>query len=117
MFFVQNAGAPAAGTGLAKSAVIQKISLSAITTAITSKMNASGSIEVEVVNSNPTVMNPNGACEVVFYMFFLTPGTLTEDARRNQLQRSTSVPRRGPRREHCSVHVSHEPGTSLQHHR
>jgi gluconolactonase len=60
MFFVQNAGARAAGTGLAKSAIIQKISLSAVTPEIVSQRNASGSIKVEVVNSNPIVMNPNG---------------------------------------------------------
>ena len=60
MFFVQNAGAKAAGTGLAKSAIIQKISLSAVTPSIASQRNASGFVEVEVVDSNPTVMNPNG---------------------------------------------------------
>jgi gluconolactonase len=60
MFFVQNAGARAAGTGLAKSAIIQKISLSAVTPAIASQRNASGSVKMEVVGSNPTVMNPNG---------------------------------------------------------
>jgi gluconolactonase len=60
MFFVQNAGAPAAGTGMAKSAIIQKISLSAVTPAIVSQRNASGSVNIEVVNSNPIVMNPNG---------------------------------------------------------
>ncbi|KAK3311566.1 uncharacterized protein B0T15DRAFT_521869 [Chaetomium strumarium] len=74
MFFVQNAGSPAAGTGLAKSAIIQKISLSAITTDITSKMNASGSIEVEVVNSDPMVMNPNGGTNYRGQILFLGEG-------------------------------------------
>jgi gluconolactonase len=60
MFFVQNAGARAAGTGLAKSAIIQKISLSAVTPSIASQRNASGSVMVEVVDSTPIVMNPNG---------------------------------------------------------
>jgi gluconolactonase len=60
MFFVQNAGAPAAGTGMAKSAIIQKISLSAVTPSIASQRNASGSVQIEVVDSNPIVMNPNG---------------------------------------------------------
>jgi gluconolactonase len=65
MFFVQNAGARAAGTGLARSAIIQKISLSAITPVIACQRNASGSMKVEVVESKPTVMNPNGGCVTV----------------------------------------------------
>jgi gluconolactonase len=66
MFFVQNAGAPAAGTGLAKSAIVQKISLSAITPLIASQRNASGSVKVQVVDSNPTVINPNGSSFILF---------------------------------------------------
>lgn len=60
MFFVQNAGAPAAGTGLEKSAIIQKISLSAITPSIANQRNASGSVKIEIVDSKPVVINPNG---------------------------------------------------------
>lgn len=59
VFFVQNAGAPAAGTGLAKSAIIQKISL-AQADAVKTQANASGQVDVVVVPSNPTVVNPNG---------------------------------------------------------
>lgn len=60
MFFAQNAGAPAAGTGMAKSAVIHKISLSDITPEISSKSNAAGSVKVVEVNETPDVVNPNG---------------------------------------------------------
>jgi hypothetical protein len=60
MFFSQNAGAPAAGTGLNKSAILLKISLSSITPEIIQKRNASGSVFVEVVDSDPQVINPNG---------------------------------------------------------
>lgn len=59
VFFVQNAGAPAAGTGLNKSAIIQKISL-AQADAVTNTTNATGLVTVSVVPSNPTVINPNG---------------------------------------------------------
>jgi gluconolactonase len=58
VFFVQNAGAPAAGTGLNKSSIIQKISLS------DAEKVRNGTLEaapVTVVNtSNPQVINPNG---------------------------------------------------------
>jgi gluconolactonase len=71
MFFVQNAGAKAAGTGLAKSAIIQKISLSAVTPAVASQRDARGSVKVEVVDSNPMVVNPNGE----FHFMQTEPGT------------------------------------------
>ncbi|KAK4149826.1 hypothetical protein C8A00DRAFT_37576 [Chaetomidium leptoderma] len=74
MFFVQNAGAKAAGTGLAKSAIIQKISLSTVTPAIASQRNASGSVKVEAVNSIPSVMNPNGATNYKGQLLFLGEG-------------------------------------------
>jgi len=58
VFFVQNAGAKAAGTGLNKSSIIQKISLS------DAEKVRNGSLEaapVAVVDtSNPQVINPNG---------------------------------------------------------
>lgn len=59
MFFVQNAGAPAAGTGLNKSAIIQKISLTQADTFKTLQ-NATGKVNVSTVPSTPQVINPNG---------------------------------------------------------
>ncbi|KAK4117843.1 calcium-dependent phosphotriesterase [Canariomyces notabilis] len=72
MFFCQNAGAKAAGTGLQKSAIIQKISLSEITASITSQRNASGAVKVEVVGS--MVMNPNGGTNYKGQLLFLGEG-------------------------------------------
>ncbi|KAI8629196.1 lactonohydrolase [Xylariaceae sp. FL1651] len=60
VFFVQNAGATAAGTGLNKSAIIQKISISEAE-AVTTQRNATGMVKVQVVDSNPMITNPNGA--------------------------------------------------------
>ncbi|KAK3723697.1 hypothetical protein LTR37_001578 [Vermiconidia calcicola] len=60
IFFVQNAGAMAAGTGLNKSAIIQKIAL-AEADAVRTLRNASGLVTVTTVPSNPMVINPNGA--------------------------------------------------------
>jgi gluconolactonase len=57
VFFAQNAGAKAAGTGLVKSAIIQKISL-AQAEAVSS--SADGQVNVTVVNFDPPVINPNG---------------------------------------------------------
>lgn len=59
MFFVQNAGARAAGTGLNKSSLIYKISL-AQAGAVIDKVNASGLVDVVEVTSSPIVVNPNG---------------------------------------------------------
>ncbi len=59
VFFVQNAGAKDAGTGLAKSAVVQKISL-AQADRVTHKANASGEVDVVVLGETPQVINPNG---------------------------------------------------------
>lgn len=59
VFFVQNAGAEAAGTGLAKSAIIQKIALSQAD-AVTDQADASGQVDVTVVDAQPPVINPNG---------------------------------------------------------
>jgi gluconolactonase len=59
VFFVQNAGAAEAGTGLAKSAIIQKIALSQADT-VTNLTDASGKVDVVVVDSQPQVINPNG---------------------------------------------------------
>ncbi|KAL2415640.1 hypothetical protein ABEF95_004561 [Exophiala dermatitidis] len=60
VFFVQNAGARDAGTGLNKSNVILKISLSQAA-AVSSQRNASGQVGVVTVNAAPTVINSNGA--------------------------------------------------------
>jgi len=61
VFFVQNAGAMAAGTGLAKSAIIEKISLKdAAAAAAKGNFNASGEVKVTTVNTKPQVVNPNG---------------------------------------------------------
>ncbi|KAF9873495.1 evolved d-pantonohydrolase [Colletotrichum karsti] len=57
VFFVQNAGAPAAGTGLNKSSIIQKISLEEAEAVRKGLRNAAN---VTVVPSNPQVINPNG---------------------------------------------------------
>ncbi|KAI0161173.1 calcium-dependent phosphotriesterase [Hypoxylon sp. FL1284] len=59
MFFVQNAGAPAAGTGLNKSNVISKISLSQAA-AVSNVRNATGSVTVHQVDA-PAIVNSNGA--------------------------------------------------------
>ncbi|KEF56750.1 gluconolactonase [Exophiala aquamarina CBS 119918] len=60
VFFVQNAGAAAAGTGLNKSNVILKISLDQAA-AVSSERNASGRVDVTAVNATPPVINSNGA--------------------------------------------------------
>ncbi|EXJ59593.1 gluconolactonase [Cladophialophora yegresii CBS 114405] len=60
VFFVQNAGAAAAGTGLNKSNIIQKIALSQAA-AVSSMRNASGEVRIQTVNATPPVINSNGA--------------------------------------------------------
>ncbi|KAL2204474.1 calcium-dependent phosphotriesterase [Sarocladium strictum] len=59
MWFVQNAGAKAAGTGLNKSSIVQKIALSEAM-AVSNFTDAVGKVNVETVNSDPPVINPNG---------------------------------------------------------
>ncbi|KAM5349839.1 hypothetical protein ACJ41O_006344 [Fusarium nematophilum] len=59
VFFVQNAGAPAAGTGLNKSSIIQKISLKEAE-AVRKGTHTADEATVTVVPSNPQVINPNG---------------------------------------------------------
>lgn len=59
VFFVQNAGAKDAGTGLKKSAIIEKISL-AQAAAVSDKTDAVGLVNITTVPSSPTVLNPNG---------------------------------------------------------
>ncbi|KFA71001.1 hypothetical protein S40288_10383 [Stachybotrys chartarum IBT 40288] len=59
VFFAQNAGAKAAGTGLNMSSVIQKISLSEAM-AVSHLRSAVGQVQVTVVDFDPPVVNPNG---------------------------------------------------------
>ena len=59
VFFVQNAGAPDAGTGLNKSAAIYKISLKEAD-AVKTSWNATGKVKVTKIPSNPEIPNPNG---------------------------------------------------------
>jgi gluconolactonase len=59
MFFVQNAGAKDAGTGLNKSNIIQKISLKQVQEVVESR-NASRRVDVVTVNANPPIINSNG---------------------------------------------------------
>ena len=59
LFFVENAGHPSAGTGLKRSSIIQKISLPEAAT-VSHTRDAVGKVRVELVESNPTIINPNG---------------------------------------------------------
>ncbi|KAJ5469695.1 hypothetical protein N7539_009313 [Penicillium diatomitis] len=69
VFFVQNAGAKTSGTGLNKSAIIEKISLSEAARYY-NQSDAAGRVNVVTVPSSPMVINPNGATnyrgEIVF---------------------------------------------------
>ncbi|KAM3511556.1 hypothetical protein MY11210_004774 [Beauveria gryllotalpidicola] len=58
VFFAQNAGAPDAGTGLNKSAIVQKVSVSEALQVASG--NKTGHVKVETVSSDPPVINPNG---------------------------------------------------------
>ncbi|CBX90597.1 hypothetical protein LEMA_P056310.1 [Plenodomus lingam JN3] len=72
VFFVQNAGAPAAGTGLNKSSIVQKISLAEAEAVRTGKLDA---VTVTVVNtSNPQVINPNGGTNYKGQIIFAGEG-------------------------------------------
>ncbi|KAF2966999.1 hypothetical protein GQX73_g6579 [Xylaria multiplex] len=73
VFFAQSAGNPATGTGLNKSAIIQKISL-AEAEAVSDKRNATGLVEVVVVDSNPIVLNPNGGVNYKDNILFAAEG-------------------------------------------
>jgi hypothetical protein len=64
VFFVQNAGAKNASTGLHKSAIIEKISL-ADAAAVSSKSDAAGEVKISTVSSSPMVINPNGTLKKV----------------------------------------------------
>ncbi|KAK7748105.1 hypothetical protein SLS53_001357 [Cytospora paraplurivora] len=73
VFFVQNAGAPAAGTGLNKSGIIQKISLSQVE-GLTNLTNATGQVTVDLVSSDPTIVNPTGATNYRGQLVYLAEG-------------------------------------------
>ncbi|KAI0538310.1 D-lactonohydrolase [Xylaria digitata] len=73
VFFAQSAGNPATGTGLNKSAIIQKISL-AEAEAVSDKRNATGLVKVVVVDSNPIVLNPNGGVNYKDNILFAAEG-------------------------------------------
>ncbi|RXK40930.1 hypothetical protein M231_01778 [Tremella mesenterica] len=73
MFFAQSAGPPAAGTGLHKSSIIQKISLTeAETLSLTG--NGTGWVEVVTVNAYPPIINPNGGANFRGEMIFMAEG-------------------------------------------
>lgn len=59
-FFCQNAGAPDAGTGIKKSAIIEKIDLKEAREVVASG-DAKRRVKVHTVPTNPMVLNPNGA--------------------------------------------------------
>ncbi|GJC87396.1 gluconolactonase [Colletotrichum liriopes] len=73
VFFVQNAGPIAAGTGLNKSSIVQKISLAEAEALRTGSL---GTPEVEVVTvpSNPQVINPNGGTNYQGQIIFAGEG-------------------------------------------
>lgn len=80
VFFVQNAGAKAAGTGLQKSAVVQKIALSQVSAALQGLSggqgirNVSGQVDVDVVNGTQQIVNPNGGTNYKGQIAFLGEG-------------------------------------------
>jgi gluconolactonase len=67
MFFVQNAGAKDAGTGLKKSNIIQKISLEAAQALVDGK-NETAEVEVITVNTDPPVINSNGNARWIYVL-------------------------------------------------
>lgn len=73
VFFVQNAGSTVAGTGLNKSAIIQKVSLSQVE-AFRNQSDATGLVNVTVVPSNPQVVNPNGAANYRGQIIYMAEG-------------------------------------------
>ncbi|KAF5564755.1 gluconolactonase [Fusarium phyllophilum] len=73
VFFVQNAGDPDAGTGLAKSSVIQKISL-AEAEALKNGSHTESQVKITVVDSDPQVINPNGGTNYQGQIIFAGEG-------------------------------------------
>jgi len=73
MWFVQNAGAPDAGTGVNKSAVIYKISLKEAD-AVKNERNAVGKVKIQLVEHSPPIPNPNGAVQYKGKLLFAASG-------------------------------------------
>ncbi|KAK1969555.1 D-lactonohydrolase [Colletotrichum sublineola] len=73
VFFVQNAGPIAAGTGLNKSSIIQKISLADAEALRTGSLGAR-EVKVVTVPSNPQVINPNGGTNYQGQIIFAGEG-------------------------------------------
>ncbi|RDW90057.1 SMP-30/gluconolactonase/LRE family protein [Aspergillus mulundensis] len=73
IFFVQNAGARDAGTGLNKSAIVQKISLEQAE-AVANLTNATGLVDVVTVNPTQLIPNPNGATNFRGKLIFTAEG-------------------------------------------
>jgi len=73
VFFAQNAGNPDAGTGLKKSAMIQKISLKEAD-AVKSERNATGKVKVTLTQSTPEIPNPNGATQYKGQLLYAAEG-------------------------------------------
>lgn len=72
VFFVQNAGARAAGTGLNKSSIIQKISLA---DAEKVRQGTLKEVPITVVNTaNPQIINPNGGTNYKGQIIFAGEG-------------------------------------------
>ncbi|KAG5657790.1 hypothetical protein KAF25_007823 [Fusarium avenaceum] len=73
VFFAQNAGDPAAGTGLEKSSVVQKIALSDAE-AVKNGTHVSEEVEVKIVDSTPQIINPNGGTNYKGQIIFAGEG-------------------------------------------
>ncbi|KAI0025573.1 D-lactonohydrolase [Xylariomycetidae sp. FL0641] len=73
VFFVQSAGPKEAGTGLNKSGIIMKISVPEAD-AVSNKRNALGAVKVQTIDSNPTVINPNGGTNYKGQILFAGEG-------------------------------------------
>ncbi|OJJ65079.1 hypothetical protein ASPSYDRAFT_39878 [Aspergillus sydowii CBS 593.65] len=73
VFFVQNAGAKDAGTGLHKSAIIQKVSL-AQAAAVSNRTNAVGLVNVTTVHPSQLIANPNGGTNYGGGILFVAEG-------------------------------------------
>ncbi|KAK1456159.1 D-lactonohydrolase [Colletotrichum cuscutae] len=73
VFFVQNAGPPAAGTGLNKSSIVQKIRL-ADAEALRNGSLGTTEVTVTTVPSNPQVINPNGGTNYKGQIIFAGEG-------------------------------------------
>ena len=73
VFIAQNVGNPDAGTGLKKSAIIQKFSLKEAD-AVKTERNATGKVKVTQAASNPEVPNPNGATQYKGQLLYAAEG-------------------------------------------